>query len=544
MITPSVNPRRAMAIGALLTATFLFLGARQQTQEDSQGALERGMKAYRQGDFTVAIESFEAVLSAEPDHVQARFNLAGALHQTGNPERALEEILEVEGKMKDRARYLSTLGQIYAAMGRLAEAQEALTESAELGPEVARTLYWLGEVLASRGAQLAAIEKMQEAARLRPGWALPHGRMGELWHRLGSPGRAIESLERAAELAPEASRILVPLGKAYALGGRHEDAVRALDKALESMPETALVRALLADSLLASGKVERAVTEYRATVEQDPENARYRIELAEALYLDEQLEAALLELEQVLVQEPQNGLVLYYIGVFEDERGHKAVAREHLEAAIAVLESQPATMDFRAGRGGESYPLRIAAQVKLAELLTEIEEHETAVESLEAVIRAEPDHATAHYLLGLAYRVLGKREKARDELNLFKQINDAREHDQAAIIVLQRGDEQQAMEELQEALRIYPTDSVAHRRIARLLAKQGDPAAAMRHLELAIEARPSFVNPYTELMRLYCRYGHVERARELLERARKDGLVVPGVCIEAEHSPGTGRDRL
>ncbi|MEE9264553.1 MAG: tetratricopeptide repeat protein, partial [Vicinamibacteria bacterium] len=343
--------------------------------------------------------------------------------------------------------------------------------------------------------------------------------------------------ERAAELAPKASSILAPLGKAYALGGRHEDAVRAFEKALESTPEMALVRALLADSLLASGKVERAVTEYRTTVEQVPENTRYRIELAEALYLHEQLEPALRELEQVLVQEPQNGLVLYYIGVFEDERGQKAVAREHLEAAVAVLESQPTRMDFRAGRGGESYPLRIAAQVKLAELLTEIQEHETAAESLEAVIRAEPDHATAHYLLGLAYRVLGKREEARSELNLFKQINDAREHDQAAIIVLQRGDEQRAMEELQEALRIYPADSVAHRRIARLLAKRGDPAAAMRHLELAIEARPSFVKPYTELMRLYCRFGHVERAHALLERARKDDLVVPGVCAQTDLTP-------
>jgi len=47
------------------------------------------------------------------------------------------------------------------------------------------------------------------------------------------------------------------------------------------------------------------------------------------------------------------------------------------------------------------------------------------------------------------------------ELSLFKQINDAREHDQTAILWLQRGDEQRGREELQEALRIYPADSVA-----------------------------------------------------------------------------------
>ena len=35
-------------------------------------------------------------------------------------------------------------------------------------------------------------------------------------------------------------------------------------------------------------------------------------------------------------------------------------------------------MDFRAGRGGESYSLQIAARVKLADLLSESQEHEAA----------------------------------------------------------------------------------------------------------------------------------------------------------------------
>ena len=63
---------------------------------------------------------------------------------------------------------------------------------------------------------------------------------------------------------------------------------------------------------------------------------------------------------------------------------------------------------------------KIAARVKLADLLSESQEHEAAAGLLEAVVRAEPDHATAHYLLGLAYRALGKREEARRELTLFK----------------------------------------------------------------------------------------------------------------------------
>ena len=173
------NRCRALVLCALLPAVLVFLGARQQTQEGFQAARERGTKAYQQGDFTTAIEAFEA----------------------------------------------------------------ALSEAAKLRPKVARTQYSLGEVLALRGKRLEAIEKMKIAAELNPQWPVPAKRIGEIWLRLGAPGRAIESLERAAELAPDASPVLVSLGKAYAVAGKHEDAARVLAKALELMPETALVRA-------------------------------------------------------------------------------------------------------------------------------------------------------------------------------------------------------------------------------------------------------------------------------------------------------------
>lgn len=526
-----MTPSRAFLLGAFLPLTVLFLGAGQKPREEVRAALDRGLAAYQRGELDAAIESFETALSAEPENVRARFNLARALHQAGKGERALQELLGLEGRMQDRARYLSLLGQIYADSERFAEAEEALSEAAELRPGVARTQYWLGEVLAKMDRSLAAIERMEQASTLQPSWALPRRRIGEIWLNLGAPGRAAQSLERAKELSPDAPLIAALLGNAYAVAGRHGDAVRVLEKALETKPDMTLAHALLASSLLASGKPERAVTEYRKAVEQDPENTGFRTELAVALYSNQQSEEAVRELEQVLAKEPINGLVLYHLGNIAAELDDKDLARERLEAAVLSLESHGGNEDVRAGRGGESYPLRIAAEVKLAELLSAFGEHELAARRLEAVVRAEPDHATAHYLLGLAYRGLGNREEARRELGLFKQINDAREHDQTAILSLQRGDDQRASAELQEALRIYPADSVAHRQLARLSLKGGDSVAATRHLEQAIEARPSFHIAYTELVRLYCRDGDVERARGIVERARKEGLDVPSVCV-------------
>ena len=116
-----MTPSRALLLGAFLPLTVLFLGAGQKPREEVRAALDRGLAAYQRGELDAAIESFETALSAEPENVRARFNLARALHQAGKGERALQELLGLEGRMQDRARYLSLLGQIYADSERFAE---------------------------------------------------------------------------------------------------------------------------------------------------------------------------------------------------------------------------------------------------------------------------------------------------------------------------------------------------------------------------------------------------------------------------------------
>ena len=116
-----MTPSRALLLGAFLPLTVLFLGAGQKLREEVRAALDRGLAAYQRGELDAAIESFETALSAEPENVRARFNLARALHQAGKGERALQELLGLEGRMQDRARYLSLLGQIYADSERFAE---------------------------------------------------------------------------------------------------------------------------------------------------------------------------------------------------------------------------------------------------------------------------------------------------------------------------------------------------------------------------------------------------------------------------------------
>jgi Flp pilus assembly protein TadD len=508
-----------------------LLSTEPQSAQSFQQAYQQGLVAYARGDYTAAVESFQAALSVNPGHAQARFNLARSLRQSGDPNRALTELLAIDGKTEDRFMYLLALGRTYIDLGRPADATETLNEAAELRPKAARVHYLLGEALATQGKFLEARLEMEQAAEIQPEWVQPRKRLGEIWLKLGDPARAVTSLEKAVELAPDAPLILVSLGDTYAKSGRSQDAIRTLSKALELRPDMPRVRAQLANVLLSSGEAAKAFDQYRKAVEQAPGDIGFRIALALALLSRQRQEEADKELQEILKREPGNGVALYYLGVADADRGESALARERLEKAVLALKGPEGDMKVLAGRAGESYPLRVAAAVDLGKVLLELEDTGSAVRHLEPVVKKEPDHASAHYHLGLAYRKQGNREAAARELALFKKINDAREQDQLGLKALEAGDEQKAVEEFQKALEIYPHDRVAHGELSRIFLKRGDGKAAAHHLERVIESSAAPPEAWADLLQYYCQEGDIDLARSLHERALVRGLTIPAHCV-------------
>ncbi|HXV63047.1 MAG TPA: tetratricopeptide repeat protein, partial [Vicinamibacteria bacterium] len=67
-----------------------------------EASFERGLAALAAGEYASAVESFEDALRIQPDHTQARFNLARALRELGEGAKALDQLLAIEDRMVDR----------------------------------------------------------------------------------------------------------------------------------------------------------------------------------------------------------------------------------------------------------------------------------------------------------------------------------------------------------------------------------------------------------------------------------------------------------
>ena len=135
-----------------------------------------------------------------------------------------------------------SLGRLYGAQHRYAEAAECFEKSAELSTHDYDRYRVLGQIYLAMKQPQRALEAFDRAQRHSPfekGAALIgvefHARLAEnrahAWQMLGNTPRAVAYAEEAVRLTPENAARWQVLADLYTIQGRTEDAARARDKA-------------------------------------------------------------------------------------------------------------------------------------------------------------------------------------------------------------------------------------------------------------------------------------------------------------------------
>ena len=152
-----------------------------------------------------------------------------------------------------------------------------------------------------------------------------------------------------------------------------------------------------------------------------------------------------------------------------------------------------------------------------------------AIAAFEDATRQDPEYALAWAALGGAFGMKGNFlslpemvhqaiDIERRALAIDPQLADARMWLGAALLGLGRTDE--AIVEIQAALRIDPENGQAHQALARAYwVGKGDFAAAIPLFERAIELNPQAGYSYLQLSLLLAWDGQLERAEEICRRA-------------------------
>jgi tetratricopeptide (TPR) repeat protein len=126
-----------------------------------------------------------------------------------------------------------------------------------------------------------------------------------------------------------------------------------------------------------------------------------------------------------------------------------------------------------------------------------------AAELLETALALDPSYAVSHYLLGLAYRGLGRLEEAEQEMRIGAG-----------------GAVRYLPDPLTGEIRSYAVNLTARLGEAGALLAAGRAAEAVGLLEGVVEDNPQNLSALNNLAVAYMRAGEADRAREILLQAR------------------------
>jgi tetratricopeptide (TPR) repeat protein len=283
---------------------------------------------------------------------------------------------------------------------RYAEARRALDAAVQAHPNDARAHHYLGRIALHETHFRDAITHLEKAAQLEPSVAEHQILLGRAYGQLavrsgltkkfGLAKRARAALERAVELDPtsvEARSGLIQFHLlAPGLVGGSTSAARAhaAEIAKHSPFRGALARAWIAED---RKDYDQAAREYRAAIVRAPDSLVSYWGLAQLWQRGARYDSSFALMEGLIQRRPDAMPAYYYYGRAASLSG------QHLPEAVRALRHY-----------------------------LEYEPHE-----------GEPPRSSAHYRLGLVYKWMGDREKARGEFENSLRLEPTRGEVKAAL---------------------------------------------------------------------------------------------------------------
>lgn len=146
-----------------------------------------GMKDFRKGEYTEAIEDFKHVLAMEPNHVESYFYMGQSYEQLGrrdHAEKAYENALSID------PRYLpgrEALGLLEFSEKEFKKAENQLEAAKDLGSTNPNVFYALGRIELAEKECRKSIQAFKEAIRLDPGFHEAREWLDKAEDRCGKP---------------------------------------------------------------------------------------------------------------------------------------------------------------------------------------------------------------------------------------------------------------------------------------------------------------------------------------------------------------------
>jgi Flp pilus assembly protein TadD/cell division septation protein DedD len=163
-----------------------------ESDSRAQRYYNKGILYQKQLRFDLAVESYRKALSFNPDHQQARLNLATAYIQIGRLKEAERELTYLYAKNPDDPRILFNLGLLWHKFGDYVSAEAKLRRVLELDPFHLETNLLLASIYEEWGEKNLSLEYCTRAYRINSADPRVLYRLGRAWDMVNEPTEAVK----------------------------------------------------------------------------------------------------------------------------------------------------------------------------------------------------------------------------------------------------------------------------------------------------------------------------------------------------------------
>jgi tetratricopeptide (TPR) repeat protein len=325
--------------------------------------------------------------------------------------------------------------------------------------------------------------------------------------------------------APRTETLTIRLAQCYGLLNYLDDASLVLNEALKLAPESVPLASAESVVLIKQKKYDEALKLLAYVHEHNPDSRDADLEYLRILVLTEHRDLARPLGLKLLADTPHDPEVLYLNGVLDHEVGDDSTAKLHLEEAVAQIP------DF------------FYSRYHLGVVLVSLKEWKEAKENLEKAIALGDTDPKVHYELGRTLHALGEIDRAAHELELYKELRrveddkvEAATHTAQADKELAAGNIQGAIAQYRQACDLAPDSAVNKFKLSAALHKAGDVEGERVQLEQAVKLDPKLAGAQQQLGFLLARLGDAPGAVEHFQMAvyAAPGWVDAWITLAAE----------
>ena len=467
---------------AICLLTAVFTGCSRDPNVRKQKYLESGQRYFDKGRYREAAIQFENAVQVDARFAEAHYKLALTEMKLQQWNDAFQELARTVEIQPDHYRAHLDMANLLIGQHQFNDAKEHLDLLTQKQPNNAEVYVAVANYNAGNNNMGGALAAMQKALQLDPNRQDSYLNMAVLQIR-GEQWEAAEaSFRKAVELNPKATNALVSLGSFYQLRGRFPEAEQQFRRAIESAPSDPEPRGSLARLYMAENKPAEAEEFLKQGKKDFPDNSvGYRM-LGDFYFATNQVDKALAEYGVLYQEHPKDIAVKKnYIQLL--------ILKDRLDEARKLNdEVLKATKDDT------------DAQIYKGQIEIRSGKASAAVNTLQGVLKNEPDNGVAHYQLGLAFDQLGNSRAEtewREAVRLRPDITEA--HRALAGVAIHRGDATALAQEADQIISLQPEspDGYLLRAVAEIDRKQF--AMAEGYIKKSLEKAPQNPAAYVQL---------------------------------------------